>query len=211
MVLDAPLEGRPAVIGRGDSLVLMLLFCVFIYINVLDYIDPGRKDPLLMNVEGYPLIAGQKASGYSWLLTIGGCAMLFFGGKWAVDGAVGVAGYLGISTAIIGLFVVAVGTSLPELVTSVIAAIRNESDLAVGNVIGSNLFNSLIVLPVSGVIARTPVPDGGITDLVVSWCLVAMLFPIFFLRDGRLGRVSGVALLLAYAGYAIFRVSGGAD
>jgi len=96
---------------------------------------------------------------------------------------------------------------MPELVTSVIAAIRGESDLALGNVVGSCIFNSLVVLPASGLISEVTVPRGGIGDLLVSLALVALLIPIFIMGKARLGRVMGGALLLAYFAYVVVRIS----
>jgi len=98
-----------------------------------------------------------------------------------------------------------IGTSMPELATSVIAAIRKESDLALGNLIGSNIFNSLIVLPVSGLISGIMIPVGGIEDLIVSWVFAAALLPIFFLGKAKLTRPIGALFLLAYLGYAVQR------
>jgi cation:H+ antiporter len=97
---------------------------------------------------------------------------------------------------------------MPELVTSIIAELRNESDLALGNVVGSNMFNSLVVLPVSGLIGKVNVPAGGIGDLVMSWVLAAILIPIFFLGKGRLGRPVGALILVAYLAYAAIRFTG---
>jgi cation:H+ antiporter len=106
----------------------------------------------------------------------------------------------------VGLFVVAIGTSLPELITSVIAAWRKESDLALGNILGSNMFNSLIVLPASALAGTVPIPNGGVHDLAVSWLFAAALIPIFLIGRARLGRTSGIMLLIAYAAYAVIRV-----
>ena len=83
---------------------------------------------------------------------------------------------------------------------------RRESDLALGNVIGSNIFNSLMVLPASGAIAQVPVPPGGVSDLIVSWLLAAALIPIFFFGKAYLGRIAGAIFLLAYFGYAAARI-----
>ncbi|RZW16520.1 MAG: sodium:calcium antiporter, partial [Desulfobulbaceae bacterium] len=123
-----------------------------------------------------------------------------------VRNGVALATSLGVSATVVGLFIVAVGTSMPELVTSVVAAKRGESDLALGNVVGSNFFNSLIVLPASGMISQIPVPRGGLGDLVLSLVLAALLIPVFFLRKARLSRAMGTFLLLLYFGYAITRI-----
>lgn len=207
MALDGPLEGMPAAIGRTDGIVLLLMFCIFIYISAQDLVRMRRKDPLLANIRESSIVFTPDKGRFSWLLVLAGFALLFVGGELTVRNGVEFAGQIGVSTTIIGLFVVAIGTSMPELVTSIIAARRGESDLALGNVIGSNIFNSLMVLPVSGVIAPIPVPTGGVTDLVASWVLAAVLIPIFFFGKAYLGRVSGAAFLLAYAGYAIVRVA----
>ena len=90
--------------------------------------------------------------------------------------------------------------------TSIIAATRGESDLALGNVIGSNLFNSLMVLPATGIVAPIPVPPGGVADLALSWLLAAALIPLFFFGKAYLGRISGGCFLLVYLGYAVARI-----
>ena len=206
MALDEVLEGRPSSIGRSDSVILVLLFGVFVYTNVLDFYRVKRQDPLLAEVAGYPLSAPETTSAWRWPMTVVGIGLLYAGGRLTIDGSTELAGLLGIAPTIIGLFVVAIGTSLPELVTSIIAALRNEPDLALGNIIGSNLFNSLIVLPAAGLINPVPIPHGGIADLVVSWARAAVLLPVFFLKQARLGRTVGVCLLLAYAVYAAWRL-----
>lgn len=209
MALDGLLEGRNPMIGRSDAVVLILLFCVFIYTSVLDLIHVRRKDPLLVDIEHNPMVVTEPVSSYRWLMALAGLAMLFVGGDLTVRGAVGLASAIGVSTTIVGLFVVAVGTSMPELVTSVIAAVRKEPDLALGNIVGSNLFNALIVLPVSSLIRPIPVPQGGVPDLGISWILVACLIPVFFIGEARLGRSLGIALLVAYFAYAIIRIVAG--
>jgi cation:H+ antiporter len=97
---------------------------------------------------------------------------------------------------------------MPELVTSIVAAFRGESDLALGNVVGSNIFNCLVVLPASGLINQIAVPSGGLGDVVLSWSLAALLIPIFYFGTGSLGRKTGTTLLIIYFGYAVFRISG---
>jgi cation:H+ antiporter len=209
LALDGPLEQRDALIGRSDSVVLLLLFFVFVYMVVLDFVRARQVDPLLVEVESYPLLSNRAADPWRWPMTLGGLALLFLGGKLTIDSGVELANGLGVSTTVIGLFVVAIGTSLPELVTSIIAAVKKEPDLALGNIVGSNLFNTLVVLPASGVVQPIAVPAGGLLDLAVSWVLVALLIPVFFVGQARLGRSVGGTLLLAYLAYAAFRISGG--
>ena len=209
LALDGPLEQREALIGRSDSVVLLLLFCIFVYMVVLDFVRAKQVDPLLVEVESYPLLSQQAADPWRWPMAIGGCALLFLGGKFTIDSGVALATGLGISATIVGLFIVAIGTSLPELVTSIIAAAKKEPDLALGNIVGSNLFNTLVVLPASGVVEPIAVPAGGLLDLAVSWVLVALLVSVFFVGQARLGRVVGGGLLLGYLAYAAFRITSG--
>lgn len=207
MALDGVLEGTPARISLSDSLVLFLLFGIFMYISVQDVMRTRTADPLMSEIESHPMVITRQASSRYWMLLGLGLALLFAGGELTIRNGVALAEQWGVSTAIIGLFVVAIGTSMPELVTSIIAALRRESDLALGNIIGSNLFNSLIVLPASGMAGAIMVPRGGVFDLAVSWALAAVLIPIFFLRKARLSRLNGLLLVLAYGVYTTLRLT----
>ena len=206
MALDASLESKPSVIGRIDSVVLMLMFCIFIYITVQDVRRLRQKDRLLTNINETPVLLMGEKGRLRWLMVVVGLVLLFFGGELTVRNGVELAAQLGVSTTVVGLFVVAVGTSMPELATSMVAAARRESDLALGNIIGSNIFNSLVVLPVSGLVAHIPVPDGGIADLVISWVLAALLIPVFVFANATLGRIAGAFLVCSYVIYAIVRI-----
>ena len=206
MALDGPLEGLPAGIGRTDAIVLMLTFCIFIYISAIDLIRAKRSDPLLVDIAESPFIAVGRSNKLPWLQVLFGMVLLFVGGEVTVRNGSALATYFDVSPTIIGLFVVAIGTSMPELVTSIIAALRKESDLALGNVIGSNLFNSLLVLPTSGLIAQIAIPHGGVSDLIMSWVLAAVLIPIFFIGKARLGRFAGALFVAAYITYAVVRI-----
>lgn len=206
MALDGPLSGEPAMISRSDSIILFLLFFVFLYFVVIDLSSARHEDSLFTEISEHPDVLTPGASRFQWLLVIGGTALLFFGGELTVRNGVALSAQLGVPPAIVGLFVVAVGTSMPELVTSIIAAIKKESDLALGNIIGSNIFNSLIVLPASGLIAGISVPRGGVGDLIFSWVLAAVLVPIFLYRQARLGRITGLLFVGAYLAYAVIRI-----
>ena len=208
LALDGPLEGRPAVIGRSDSFVLLLVFTVFVYVSVLDMIRVRQKDPLLSDIAHHANIVTPNEVRRPWPTLLGGFVLLFIGGEITIRSSVAFADSVGIPSAIVGLFIVSLGTSMPELVTSIIAALQKESDLALGNVVGSNIFNSLVVLPASGLIAKVNVPTGGIADLAMSWLLAAILIPIFFLGKGQLGRGIGATILLAYLAYAAIRLFG---
>ena len=207
LALDGPIEGRPAVIGRSDSVVLLLVFTIFVYISALDMIRVQSKDPLLSEIALHTDVVVPTTVRFPWLMVLGGFVLLYLGGEVTIRNSVTFAEGIGIPAAIVGLFVVSLGTSMPELVTSLIAALRNEADLALGNVVGSNIFNSLVVLPVSGLIGKVNVPSGGIGDLMMSWMLAAILIPIFFLGKGRLGRAVGALILVAYLVYVAVRLT----
>ena len=208
MALDNVLGGGTAMIGRSDAVVLILMFAIFVYITVQDIMLARSQDRLLDEVAEYPLVRIELAKRFLWASIIVGFVLLLVGGEMTVRYSVAFASEIGISTTVIGLFVVAIGTSLPELVTSIMAAWRKESDLALGNILGSNVFNSLIVLPVSALISDVAIPEGGVGDLMVSWLLAAVLVPIFYFGRRTLGRTTGTLLLLAYVSYMVLRVTG---
>ncbi|MBS1370033.1 MAG: calcium/sodium antiporter [Lentisphaeria bacterium] len=139
----------------------------------------------------------------SILLVLGGLAALVLGGKLMVDGAVGLGRMAGLSEAVIGLTIVAVGTSLPELATSIVAACRGEQDIAVGNVVGSNMFNTLGIMGVAPLIR--PVSAAGIS--AVDWGVLlfstVLLLP-FMMTGRRVVRREGALLLLLYGCYIAF-------
>jgi cation:H+ antiporter len=207
MAADSLFEGGSATISRSEAVVLLLLFCIFVYTNVLEIYQRSTTDQFFLDVDDSPLVIAPTPSRARWLFVIAGCALLFIGGDLAVEGAVDLAAYVDVHPVLIGLFVVAVGTSMPELATSIIAALRHESDLALGNVVGSNLFNTLVVMPVTALVGPVKVPAGGITDLMLSLSLTVALIPLFFYGEARLGRRAGGFLLLVYAGYAVARIS----
>ena len=210
MVLDAPLTGTEPLIDRADALILLLLFSIFIYVSIMDIVRQ-RRDPLVQTAaqvaEQLPLGFDQPRSTthLDWLQVLAGTVLLAIGGKLTIDNGVSLAGTLGLSTTAVGLAFVAVGTSLPELVTSVIAAFRREPDLSVGNVVGSSIFNALLVLPAGALIAPIQVPVGGAGDIVFSLLLALALLPIFVIGNHFMGRTAGSVLLVSYLAYVIWR------
>jgi len=142
-----------------------------------------------------------KSAGWSALATVIGLALLVAGSKILLIGAVGVAHGLGVSEAVIGLTLVAVGTSLPELSVSVIAALRQHADVAVGNILGSNIFNLLGILGVSALLQPLEV-HGRIMEFD-QWVMLgcAVLLPVFMYTGRRISRLEGAVLLLGYVAY----------
>ncbi|WP_341234577.1 calcium/sodium antiporter [uncultured Sulfitobacter sp.] len=137
------------------------------------------------------------------LWVIAGFVALLFGARFLVDGAVSIARDAGLSEAFIGLTIVAVGTSLPELATSVVAAFRRQSEIAIGNVIGSNIFNVLGILGVTAVIQPIPVASRFISfDLPVMIALSLVITALLLTRP-VIGRVTGIVFLIGYAAYVV--------
>jgi cation:H+ antiporter len=134
-----------------------------------------------------------------------GLGLLVLGAKWLVDGAIQIATSIGMSQAVVGLTIVAVGTSLPELATSVMAAFKKEGDIAIGNVVGSNIFNILCILGITAMIL--PVSQGGITMVDILLMLGLTLFLLPVLRSGYIvSRIEGGVLLATYVVYTAYLV-----
>jgi len=143
------------------------------------------------------------------LFVIGGLALLVLGARWLVESAIALATAWGVNEAVIGLTIVAAGTSLPEVVTSIVATIRGERDIAVGNVVGSNIFNILCVLGLSGLVSPIPLVAGEqMSQLDIPVMLaVALLCVPFFFAGAILNRIEGVLFLAAYVAYTWYLVA----
>ena len=186
-------------IGRAEGGVLLLIFAVFILL-MIRAAKSGRDSAAEDD--------GEKGSGSSsWirdLLSIaGGAAAIRFGGTFAVNGAVSIARSLGITETLIGLTIVACGTSLPELVTSLVAARKNELDMAVGNVVGSNIFNILLILGLASMISPIAFQWENVIDIFVLLAFSVVTW-IFCVTRNRLSKAEGTVMLLAYAVYLAY-------
>jgi cation:H+ antiporter len=137
------------------------------------------------------------------LLFIAGLALIVGGASLLVNSAIAIAGQLGVSDTVIGLTVVAVGTSLPELVTSAVAAWRKQGDIALGNVLGSNIYNILFIGGLTGAIAPTGVPASIMAFDLWVLAAVSLVVMLFAFSDGRLSRREGLVLVAAYIAYAV--------
>lgn len=204
MTLDHPLRASAAILDRSDAIVMLLLFGIFIYITIADFLRQ-EQDALVTGLDTLPH-ARHLESRSDWILIIAGIAGLALGGHLTIDAGTAMAVSMGISPVIVGMLMVAIGTSLPELVTSIVAALKGSADLCVGNVIGSNIFNSMFVLPVSALIHPLAIPAGGSVDIFVSLIFSAILIPIFILGKTIMSRQIGVMFLVAYAAYMAARL-----
>ena len=149
--------------------------------------------------------AGDKPVAIPWalLMVVGGLAGLVLGAKSFVISAVFFAKAMGVSEAVIGLTIVAIGTSLPELATSVVAVIKGERDIAVGNVVGSNIFNVLVIMGIAPMVSTLHAPNVSMIDLGVMLFCSIILFPMM-LTGKRISRGEGAFLLLVYVAYTVW-------
>ncbi|MBN1480046.1 calcium/sodium antiporter [candidate division KSB1 bacterium] len=183
------------ILSRGDAVILFLFFVIF-----LTYVFGMAKVSLNAEPEVVTLSIKKIV-----LYTVFGLFGLVVGGRFVVLNAVKIAGLLGTSQKVIGLTIVAIGTSLPELVTSTVAAYKNKIDIAVGNVVGSNIFNIFFILAISGLISPLPFDIRFHIDLVVL--LLATLLLFFSMFTGvrrRIDRWEAVVFLLIYSSYMIY-------
>lgn len=192
------------ILNRVDGLLLLCFFVIF-----MGYTFAIASKPTTTGDAGHPVIEEEtEIKSLPWwksiLYIIGGLAALIFGGQLFVDGATGIARNLGVSESIIGLTLVAGGTSLPELATSIVAALKKNPEIAIGNVIGSNLFNIFFVLGCSASI--TPLHLSGITNFdlftLVGSGILLWLFGLFFAKR-TITRIEGGIMILCYVAYTV--------
>lgn len=189
------------VISRIDGLVLLCFFLIFMRYTFAIAHNGNENGSEEQKVKVLPIWK-------STLYTIGGLAGLIFGGQLFVDGASGIARSLGVSESVIGLTLVAGGTSLPELATSVTAALKKNPGIAIGNVIGSNLFNIFFVLGCSASIS--PLPMGNINNIDMAVLIgSSVLFWLvgWFFKKRTITRIEGILMILCYIVYTTFLIS----
>lgn len=134
---------------------------------------------------------------------------LFLGGKMFVDGAVRIAHIFGVSERVIGLTIVAIGTSMPELVTSIVAARKGQNDIAVGNIVGSNIFNIFWILGVSSVVKGVNIADASFSDIYMCMIATLLLFVAFFIgKKNKIERWQGLVFVMTYTAYITYLIRG---
>lgn len=185
------------VVGRADGVILWVLFIAYL-LYLFKMAKSGEYVPEELPDEDKPIPVWKMV-----LLIIVGAVMIVLGSDMAVDAASELARIFGMSERLIGLTIVAFGTSLPELVTSVTAAVRGKADIAVGNIVGSNIFNILFVVGTSALITPVVYASNFLVDSIV--CIVTMiLLWLCVFRNRKLGRAGGTVMLLCYAGYFVY-------
>lgn len=186
-------------ISRIDSIILLVLMCAFMVylVFVAKSEKPAQEETPAKKMAVWQMI----------LFIILGGAGIIFGSQITVDSATEIATHFGMSERLIGLTIVAFGTSLPELITSVIAAIKKNDDIAIGNVVGSNIFNILFILGLTGVITPINYANSSILDNIMALVAAVVLF-ICVLKNKKLGRIGGIVMLVIYAGYFAYCIIG---
>ena len=190
--------GTENILNRADGLLMLCFFAIFLGYTFAIAHDNTEEE----QAEIKPLSTWRCL-----LYIVGGLVVLIFGGRLFVNGSSEIARSLGVGESVIGLTLVAMGTSLPELATSVVAALKKNPEIAIGNVIGSNLFNVFFVLGMSATI--TPLPLGGITNVDLFYLLAVSLlfFAGRYYKVRTITRVEGVFMIFAYVvytGYLIY-------
>ena len=185
-----------------DAAILIVTLIVALYLMFLDSSESGEA--VVDEDEAAEIENTSMKSAMFWLVI--GLAALMVSSKLLVCGSTGIAQAFGVSDLVIGLTIVAIGTSLPELAASVASALKGHHDIAIGNVIGSNIFNMLAVMPIPGLLAVTAVePMAFERDYMVMMGATIMLIALFAInyRKGTMGRVSGLLMIFAYIVYLV--------
>lgn len=204
LVNDGILSGGASenMLSRTDSLILLTGFAGFLYYIYLTMKDGSIEAPADSSEKPKSI-----STGMALLMIIAGLAMLVGGGKTVVDSATGIAQYFGLSEKLIGLTILAAGTSLPELATSAVAAYRKNTDIAIGNVVGSNIFNILLILGVTGTInpiVFNPVLNFDIYVLLTATVMLTLF--MFTLHKNKLDRWEALIMLTMYISYTVWLV-----
>lgn len=181
---------------RSDGLIFLLFFAVFMY-YIFEVVRKSREKTLLEE------ISTNETWGKNTVYTLLGLGAIIFGGELVVKNSTEIAYTFGMSETLVGLTIVAIGTSLPELVTSITAALKKQSEIALGNIVGSNIFNILFVLGASATISPLAVNDKIFIDVLLMILLTIILL-IFSRTRFRVGKYEGIMLASAYVLYLIY-------
>ena len=187
-------------LDRIDGVILLLIFAYYLYSQISDALKNRKLNP---DAEEDNADKGKKNVWISLLLIAVGLTGIIFGGDLVVDSATVIAQNFGMSQTFIGLTIVAIGTSLPELVTSMVAAHKGESDLALGNVVGSNIFNIIFILGFSALLSPMTIDIASLYDTAIL-IIVSLLALALMARRMKVTRLQGVIYLLIYVLYFVY-------
>ena len=193
---------------RSDGLILLLLFCIFLYYTTRQAIGVGKSDAFIAGVQEEVARTAPKTLWVQIAITLAGFIGVSLGANWTVEFAVAIARGMGISETVIGLTVISLGTTLPELATCILAARRGDADIALGNIVGSNLFNLLCIGGIVSTLRTVTIPAGGHIDMAVMAFLSVVLLPIAIRSDRTITRGEGAFLMATFVAYLGWRVAG---
>ncbi len=198
MMADVSLQNLSEnLVTRSDGLILLGFFSIFLY-YIIEVATHTRE-----NTNSENIIIDKKDISKSVIYTIGGLAAIIFGGDMVVKNSIRIALTLGMSETLVGLTIVAVGTSLPELITSITAAFKKESEIALGNIVGSNIFNILFILGISSTISPVLVDSKMFLDAIVMIAVTLALL-LSSSSNRKVSKAEGLFLVLAYVIYTIY-------
>lgn len=192
-------------INRSEGLILLLIFAASLYSTTMMVLARNGSEDLMQAVSEEGTQVSDKPVTIASLMTLAGIVGVGIGGQLVVDSAVDIAEALEVPKVIIGLTLLSLGTTLPELTTSVVAARRGHSDIAIGNVVGSCVYNLLFIGGVVGTIHPIDIPKGGIVDLLMLLGLSLALFPLTFWGPRNIARREGIILLVVCLSYLVIR------
>ncbi|WP_347861430.1 calcium/sodium antiporter [Salimicrobium sp. PL1-032A] len=197
LISDVAMQGLDDnLLTRSDGIIFLLFLSIFMYYVIEIGLKSRREtahEPSTSSIKRGKNIA----------LTLAGLAAIIFGGDLVVDSGTDIAYSLGMSETLVGLTIIAIGTSLPELVTSISAALKKENGIALGNIVGSNIFNILFVLGTSAVITPLPVNGKIFTDVLIMIVLSLLLF-VFSRTNHTVGKKEGLFLVVMYVVYLVY-------
>ena len=198
--------GDSNILSRNEGWVLILFFCIFVFMLVTSALSARKSGEIVDLADDAQSEESSKKKQPLWksiLLAVVGLAGIIGGGQLVVNSAREIALSFGISESLIGLTIVAIGTSLPELVTSIVAATKGESDIAIGNVVGSNIFNILFVLALSAAIHPVSFDLNALIDLGIL-IAVSLLTYVFAIAKKGVNRIEGGIMVSLYIGYMVY-------
>jgi len=201
---DAIVPGLDSTLNRLDGITLLVLFIGYMGWVVIQKGKDPKKALQEADEEAKSSLTG-KNPWLLWLIALASLALLIYGGNLFLDSAKKLAVAWGMSDAVIAITIVAVGTSLPELVTAIIAATKKNPQLALGNVIGSNLFNLMFILGVASTVQPLSFQSINIMDYVVMLVAAVMLYMVIYtFKKNKFDRIEGVIFFAAYLGYTVY-------
>lgn len=193
-------------LGRVDGIIFLVIFVGFTIFLIKSAMDARKRGEISekereMNEEMSEM--KEQPIWKSILYIVGGAIAIKYGGDWVVDSASTIATSFGISATLVGLTICSVGTSLPELVTSIVAARKNELDMAIGNVVGSNVFNILMVLGIAASVSPIAFLTENVIDIIIL-LVFSLITWLFCVTKKQIGRMEGITMLVLYGIYLVY-------